>query len=584
VTRPVNGLLVTAALCAGLAACSERNADLTSAARGTDANAEAIYTNGRVYTVDRENTWAEAFAIRDGEFVAVGSNAEIEQLAGPDTTVLDLRGRMVMPGIHDLHMHPMVAGEKEKFQCSFPFGASLEEILALVADCAAATPRGEWLRGGQWPTELLESETLPHKNMLDAITTEHPVYLGDSAVHGAWLNSKGLEALGVDHETPNPKGGVIMRDAAGDATGILLDNAAYDAVRSLPSYTPQQGQGALAWAIEQANQVGVTTLKDAIVDSHAAKAYKALADAGELNVRAAISFAWKASWTETHEAELYNIDNRPAYAADRVDPNFVKIFLDGIPPSMTAAMFDPYESDGRHPPGYAGQLIHSPEDLRNDVVALDRVGLTVKIHATGDRSAQVALDAFEAARKANGASDRIHEVSHAELLHPDDIPRFAELNVAAEMCPILWYPSPLVAAMQKVLGAERGQKLWPVKALLESGALVIYGSDWPSVVPDPNPWPGVEAMVTRRDPYGVHAGSLWLEQAIDLAAALRIVTHNGAIAARRGDRSGSIEVGKDADFVVLDRNLFEVPIEAVSDTEVLRTVVGGTTVYERGVE
>ena len=205
--------------------------------------------------------------------------------------------------------------------------------------------------------------------------------------------------------------------------------------------------------------------------------------------------------------------------------------------------------------------------------------LTVKIHATGDRSARVALDAFEAARSANGPSDRIHEVSHAELIHPDDIPRFAELGVAAEMCPILWYPSPLVAAMEKVLGPERGRKLWPTKTLLESGALVIYGSDWPSVVPDPNPWPGIEAFVTRRDPYGVHEGSLWPEQAIDLAAALQIVTRNGAVAARQADRSGSIEVGKVAGFIVLDRNLFEIPIEQVSETRVLQTVVGGETVY-----
>jgi len=240
-------------------------------------------------------------------------------------------------------------------------------------------------------------------------------------------------------------------------------------------------------------------------------------------------------------------------------------------------LLEPYEPSDAFGDNWRGKLMHSPEDLAADVIALDAMGLTIKIHATADRSVRVALDAFEAARNANGDSGLIHEVSHAEIIHPDDIPRFAELNVAAEMCPILWYPIPGLD-WELWLGPERS-KIWPVKTLVESGALVIYGSDWP-VVPTPNPWPGIESMVTRADPAGASEKQDWPEQAVDLATAIRIFTLNGAIANKVGDRSGSLAVGKDADFIVLDRNIFEVPISDVGETKVLLSVVGGENVVK----
>jgi len=222
--------------------------------------------------------------------------------------------------------------------------------------------------------------------------------------------------------------------------------------------------------------------------------------------------------------------------------------LDGIPPTYTAALLEPYEPSEAFGDNWTGKLMLSPEELATDVTKLDAMGLTIKIHATGDRSLRVALDAFEAARKANGDSGLIHEVSHAEIIHKDDIPRFAELNVAAEMCPILWYPIPGLN-WELWLGPHRS-KVWPVKTLVESGALVIYGSDWPV-------------------------------QAVDLATTIRIFTHNGAIANKVGNSSGSLETGKDADFIVLDRNIFEVPIADVGETVVLMTVVGGKSVVNK---
>lgn len=548
-------------------------------AHSLQSDVDSVYLDGAVYLVDANNSWAEAIAVSNGRIVAVGKNDEIEALRGPSTRVVDLGGRMVMPGIQDMHGHPMQAGDAHFYQCSFPFSYTMEQIVAKVRSCAAGTPKGAWIRGGQWAQELLVSKTVPHRAILDAITTDHPVFLGDSTVHDAWLNSKALEAMGIDRRTPNPAGGVIDRDAAGDPTGILHDNATFRAMHTLPARTPEEYATAARWAMQQMNAVGVTSIKDALVDSHALRAYRDLDRAGDLTMRVATSLAWKASWTEPHERELENIASRGDYRTDRIGTDFIKIFLDGIPPTRTAAMLDPYLPDATHGNAFTGHLIHTPADLTADVTALDRQGLTVKVHATGDRAVRVALDAFEAARMANGASDRRHEISHAELVHPSDIPRFKALNVAAEMCPILWYRSPLVEVMAGIVGETKANRFWPTRSLVESGALVIYGSDWPSVVPDPSPWPGIESMVTRRDPYSNGGEPLWAEQAIDLASVIRIFTQNGAIAARLGDQAGSLAVGKAADFIVLDRNIFRIPIEQVSETRVVSTVIAGEEVY-----
>ena len=300
-------------------------------------------------------------------------------------------------------------------------------------------------------------------------------------------------------------------------------------------------------------------------------------DKGELPLNVKTNLTWKSSWANSHDDEIALINSCADNATDSIDTDFAKIMLDGIPPTYTAAMLEPYEPSEAFGDAWIGKLMHTPEDLAADVIALDAQGLTIKIHATGDRSVRTALDAFESARKANGDSGLIHEVSHAELIHPDDVPRFAELNVAAEMCPILWYPIPGLD-WEAWLGPDR--EVWPVRTLIESGALVIYGSDW-SVVPTPNPWPGIESMVTRSDPTGASDESLWPEQSVDLATTIRIFTINGAIANKAGNSSGSLEVGKDADFIVLDRTVFEVPISDVGETQVLLSVVGSMTVVDK---
>jgi len=391
-----------------------------------------------------------------------------------------------------------------------------------------------------------------------------------------------LELSGIDSATEDPNGGVIVREPGSkEPTGILFDNAYYAAMRKLPRYSDEQYEQAVRWAMTEMNKVGVTSIKDAFTARSTLAAYKRLDENGLLTMKVATSLGWGGDWIDTFEEEREDIQQREKYRGKYINTDFIKIMLDGIPPTRTAAMLEPYVANEVDGENFRGKLIHAPEQLNADVTALDAQGLTVKIHATGDRALRVALDAFEAARNANGDSGLKHEVSHAELMAPEDLLRFAKLNVVAEACPIMWYPSPMMAAMEQEIGAERASRFWPIKSLYDSGALVIYGSDWPSVVPDPNPWPGIESMISRKDPYGVFEGEQGPEEAVDLATAIRIFTRNGSVAAKSAQTTGSIEVGKQADFIILEQNLFEIPVKDISEVKVRTTLLDGVVVYQR---
>ncbi len=544
--------------------------------------ADAVYHHARIYTVDEQHVWAEALAIKDGRISAIGSDAEVAASIGPHTRVVDVGGRMLMPGIHDMHMHPVEGGFQALVECTFPFVTPLPDIVAKIRDCAAHKAPGEWIRGGQWAAETLESNTPPTLAMLDAAAPNNPVFLIDSTYHNAWVNSRALEALGINEHTADPKGGVIVRDAqTHKATGILFDNAAYFTMKRLPKRSDAEYQAAAQWAVAKVNAFGVVAMKDALADGYAVRAYAALDRAGKLNMRVATSRPWRATWTESDADEAHNRAHWRDDQTAHVRTGFAKIFVDGIPPTRTAVMLEPYLPDAKHGVGFKGVLQHSQVDLDAALIELDKLGLTVKMHATGDGAARAALDAIAAARKANGDSGLRHEIAHAELIAPADIPRFAELNAVAELSPILWYPGPLVEMMAEVMGRARAEQFWPIRAMRDAKVNMIYGSDWPSVVPTPNPWPGIEAMVTRKDPYGSSPATLAAAQAIDLADALRIFTRNGASAMGLAQDSGSLEVGKFADFVVLDRKLFEIAPEDISDTEVIEPVFEGRVVFSR---
>jgi len=303
-----------------------------------DEYADVVYSNGRIYTVDSAHSWAEAVAIKDGRFIFVGNEAGAKPFVGPATEVIDLNGRFVMPGIQDLHAHLDRAGFQALYECSFPFTLGIDQILERVRACADQAPEGAWIRGGQWAYELMDSAPAPNKGMLDAVVPAHPVFLMDSTLHAGWLNSKALAALEINSDTPDPDGGIFVRKAnSREPSGIAIDNAAYNIMQKLPSYTPEQYKRALAWSIDQMNRVGITSIKEAVADGYMVRAFHALDQANELNAYIAASLPWKASWTENHETERTNIAERKQFNSRRLNTNFIKIFADGVPPARTAA-------------------------------------------------------------------------------------------------------------------------------------------------------------------------------------------------------------------------------------------------------
>lgn len=548
--------------------------------------ADRVLRNGAIYTVNDARPWAEAVAIADSRFVAVGTDDEIDALVGEDTEVTDLQGRMAMPGMFDIHIHPVDGAMAALYDCSFPFTSTVEEILEHVAGCVSEAEAGEWIRGGQWAVGLATLEQSINAELLDTVAPDNPVFLMDSTVHNAWVNSLALERLDIDPATPDPSGGSIVRDSEGMPIGILIDDAAYNAISTLPDYSPEQYEEALAWIVAMLNRYGVTGFKDAIAEAGALTAYNALDQSGRLNARVAASLIWKRAWIQGHEDHILNIAQRESHRSERVNPDFIKIFLDGIAPSRTAYMLEPYMPHDAFPADFRGEPLHDSATLAEDVTNFDAQGLTVKMHAVGDGALRQGLDAIEAARAANGPSGLRHEISHAGIMHTDDIGRFAELDAIPELAPILWYPVPgVVEAQTAAIGRERAEFSFPIRSLVESGAEPAFGSDWPAVVPTPNPWPGVEALLTRQDPYLEDPQEYkWAEQAVDLETALEIVTINGARALKVEEIAGSIEVGKSADLIVLDRNLFEIPVRDIADTQVLFTVFEGRTVYEQSQE
>jgi predicted amidohydrolase YtcJ len=563
---------------------------LTACARGPQVespvqSAETVLYNGRVYTPGGAQLWQEAVAIRDGKYIFVGADAEANAYVGESTLELDLGGAMVMPGINDGHSHPWQGGVKALYQCTFDFDATPDDIAARLRACVRDNPDAQWIIGGQWTSDFFRNQDIGSpREWLDAISSDKVIYLNDDATHNAWVNSRALEMAGITADTPDPEGGTIVRDANGEPNGLLYEHARRSVYSLRPPLTVAQYKAGIVEALRQANSFGLTGVNEARVTEEALQAYAELDAAGELNVRVTVNLQTPREYRDYPLNAGDYLALRDRYPLDRVNAGYVKIFLDGVPTaSRTAYMLQDYLTDEQHPEATRGFLLVSPEALAQDMVALDKAGFTVKLHAAGDGSVRVALDAIEAARKANGNSGLRHELAHAGFIDPQDLPRFATLNVTADLSPYLWYPSPIIDSIEGALG-ERGAQYWPVKDLLDSGADVLVGSDWPSAAKDLSPWHAIEALVTRRNPFTDQGEAHWPAQAISLEQALAIVTIGGARALLIEDRSGAIETGKSADLIVLDQNLFEVPPQQISETQVVETWLQGERVYQRQIQ
>jgi len=553
-----------------------------------NTSADTLFRNGRIYTVNRDQPWASCAAEKAGRFVAVGEEADVESFVGRDTKVVDLGGRTAMPGIIDIHNHIMMGGQADLYELRFPSSHSISQIAAAVKDAAAKAAPGSWIVGGQFGNDLLSKlNTDAAAAELNAASLGHPVLLRDDSYHNRWASAEALRIAGVGAETQNPVDGEIGRDLESDRlTGLMVEAASGIVERALAKaghYTPEMDRAAVARSIGVLNSFGVTGFVDAASMQPILAALKGLDDRGELSAWAvcAMPIVEPGFMFGTAGEALFAL--RDQYRSAHVKPDYAKMFLDGVPGAKTAAFHEPYVADPVRGCCFRGTTMLTVPELIRWLGKCEKLGLAAKIHCAGDAAVTQALDAIEVVRSFNGPTPFIHHIAHASYITPDDIQRFADLGVAADLSPIIWFPTVFLEAHKAAMGAERAQRFWPNRDLKTVGALMAGGSDWP-VIPNPDPWHGIEGMVTRRNPSGDFPGaSLWPEQALDLETVIEIYTINAARAAGLGKTTGSIEVGKSADLIVLDQALFDVPADKIAETNVEMTFFEGRKVYERSL-
>lgn len=535
--------------------------------------ADLVFNNGGVYTVDSANAWAEAVAVRDGRITVLGSNDDVSRLIGPDTRVVDLTGRMLIPGFHDTHVHP-VTGGVELSECDLNPAQSRSDVIRIVRECAERDPDASWVLGGGFQLPFFPGGR-PSRWLLDSLVPNRPAYLTSADGHSAWVNSRALERAGVDRHTPDPSEGRIEREpATGRPSGTLRETAMELVARHIPSYSAEVYGEGLRRGLELAARYGITTLHEASASETMLRAYAAADSNGELTARVIVSLRVDPAEGTAQVARLAELRDR--YGSDLVRPVAAKIFLDGVIEGQTAALLEPYADR----PGYTGELNFPPDSLAALVHALDSARFKIHVHAIGDRAIRVAFDAFERQHARDGGMGPRHIMAHIQLFDPADIPRFAELGVVASFQPLWAYADTYITDLTEPrLGPERSRWLYPIRSVVETGAIVAGGSDWS--VTSMNPLRAMEVAVTRRDP-AVANGPPWIpEERVDIATIMEAYTLGGALASDDEDLTGSIEIGKAADLVVLDRNVIEMPSHLLSEVEVVATYLNGREVFSR---
>jgi predicted amidohydrolase YtcJ len=534
------------------------------------APADLVFRHGGVYTVDGPRSWAEAVAVSGGRIVFVGTDAAAAAWIGSSTRVVDLSGKMLLPAFHDSHVHP-VSGGIEAIECDLHGLATAEEVFAAIRTYAAAHPEASWIRGGGWELTVFPAGN-PSKTMLDRVVPDRPALLDASDGHSAWANSKALAIAGITKTTPDPAHGRIERDASGEPSGALREDAVGLVSRHLPRYTTKDYENGLRQGLKVANAFGLASLEEASASKADLEAYAALDAAGALTARVSASIYVD---TDKGVADVPRLKGlRSGYRGKRFHADAAKIFADGVIETRTAAVLEPYIGYGTD----RGKTNLEPADFRALATALDREGFQIHVHAIGDRAVRDALDALEAAQKANGVRDSRHHIAHLELIDPSDIPRFRRLGVVANFQPFWANGDEYITKMtEPELGPERSRWIYPIASVEKAGGVTAFGSDWS--VSSMNPLDGIEVAITHREP-SKGPGPAWLpEERIDLPDAIAGYTIRGAYLDFTEKETGSIEVGKAADLIILDRNLFEIPPSQIHETKVLWTLLEGKEVY-----
>ncbi len=514
--------------------------------------------------------YADALAVRDGRVAAVGPSDEVLALRGSDTRVLEVPEGLALPGFQDAHVHPEHGG-LDRMRCSLHEVRGAEACVEAIRAYAASHRDRPWVLGGGWALDDFPGGT-PHRSLLDVAVPDRPAYLKNRDGHGAWVNTNALEMGGIGRDTPDPTDGRIEREEDGFPFGVLHEGAMELVERLIPAVTSLEREAALRDAQRYLHSLGITAWQDAWVGPETLGAYLSLVDRGELTARVVAALWWQRERGEEQVEEL--IERRARGTVGRLRAGTVKIMQDGIPENFTAAMIDPYL--GRD--GERGLSFIEPEALKRYVTRLDREGFQVHVHAIGDRAVREALDAFEAAAGRNGLSEQRHHIAHLQVVHPDDLPRFAALRVVANAQP---YWATLEGQMRNLvipfLGRERARWQYPFNSLLKTGATLAFGSDWPVTTPDPLRI--IQVAVTRVPEDEPEQDVFLPEERLDVSSAIEAFTRGSAFVNGQDAETGSIEVGKLADLVVLDRDVFALEPGDIGKRRVLLTLVEGETVY-----
>jgi len=543
-----------------------------------DQYAELVLHNGRMYTLDPAQPWAEAVAMRNGKLIAVGSLASLQSLVGPNTRQHDLRGAFCMPGLHDMHTHPDLAlaprySDDLDVGIEDPTPAQLAEAIHAYAD---SHPGDGWIYGQYWVRYTFrEAGLTPGREWLDSVMPDRPVALLDRMWGTMMVNSKALELAGIDRHTSDPRNGYLERDElSGEPNGLLIDGA-YALIHAAMPPTPVAVlRRAYRDGVHFQTSRGVTATKYVHVCENRLQALKELDDAGELTLRVEAAISWQDDIFPVRRRWELLGGERHFYRSARLNANAVKFHFDGTVEPKSSYLLTPWPQE----PSWRGKLNLTPEHITDMVVDMDKRGLRVIAHCTGDGASDVFLDAVAEARRRNGYSGIRHQCAHSTLLHPGNLKRFQELNVIAEFSPAAWYPTPFASGARSGYGQERLKRIYDFKGVLAAGGIAVMGTDWP--VASIDPWLALETMVTRQNPWNQEPD--YFGEPISLEQALQVATLNGAYAMGLEHLTGSLEVGKSADLIVLDRDLFaQGPRNYIHRTQVQLTFIEGQLVYDR---
>jgi len=541
--------------------------------------ADIIVIHGRVYTENPKQPWAQAVAIYKGKIVAVADDAAIQRMRGMGTKVINATGKLVLPGFTDCHIH-FFEGSVKLSWVNLEDAKNLGDIRAKLLSYAPEHPGDGWLLGHGWNYGMFEPGKLPDKKDLDDLFPNRPVSLEGFDGHTYWVNSKALALAGITRETPDPPNGIIVRDpATGEATGALKELATDLIDRVRTPLSREEKLLALRAGMKWANENGLTRIHAA--GGHFASGdfadldlYEEMRKRGDLSLRVRIAyFLDPPSWRPT---DIQAIESaRKKYSSDWLSADAVKLRLDGVIETHTAAMLEPYTDD----PSLKGSLFWQPEQFTAAVTELDKKGFQIFTHAIGDYAVRVALDAYESAQARNHGKDRRPRIEHIETVAASDIPRFEKLGVIASMQPLHSYPdADALNVWARNVGPDRTSRAWAWKSIADAGGHLAFGSDWPVVTL--NPWQGIQTAVTRQTPQGTPAAGFVPEQRLTVAQAVDAYTLGAAFAGHREKTEGSLEEGKLADLIIVSQNIFEIDPHKIRATKVVATIVGGRLVYQ----